>query len=318
MKKSLLIIAMIGLMLCFPLSAGAKKEKKPKVPKHGIPQQINDLQEQINTIELTPGPVGADGATGAQGPKGDTGDQGPIGLTGDQGDQGIQGVKGDQGDQGIQGAKGDQGDAGPQGLQGEPGTEGPQGPTGAVGPQGPQGECDCPITPEELSELYAIIAALEGSIDRFKDMGDGTIRDNETGLIWLRDANCMGTWNWSDAMYKSTRLADGICGLTDMSEHGDWRLPTEEEWKAFSTQYGAPGSYMSPALVNTIGHAQWQAGDPFVHVMSRNYWSSTEGRVGPNATALVADMQRGWGQYPGGVGMLKTQSTYVWPVRSGN
>jgi hypothetical protein len=64
MKKSFLIISMIGLMLCFPLSAGAKKEKKPKVPKHGISQQINDLQQQIDNIQLTPGPAGLTGPAG--------------------------------------------------------------------------------------------------------------------------------------------------------------------------------------------------------------------------------------------------------------
>ncbi|PIR00532.1 MAG: hypothetical protein COV66_06085, partial [Nitrospinae bacterium CG11_big_fil_rev_8_21_14_0_20_45_15] len=55
---------------------------------------IADLQNQINTIELTPGPqgpVGPIGLTGVQGPAGNdgangaTGAIGPIGLTGPQG-----------------------------------------------------------------------------------------------------------------------------------------------------------------------------------------------------------------------------------------
>jgi hypothetical protein len=316
MKKSLLIIAMIGLMLCFPLSAGAKKEKKPKVPKHGIPQQINDLQEQINTIELTPGPVGADGATGAQGPKGDTGDQGPIGLTGDKGDQGIQGVKGDQGDQGIQGAKGDQGDAGPQGLQGEPGPEGPQGPTGAVGPQGPQGECDCPITSEELSELYAIIAILEDSSVRFRDMGDGTIRDNRTGLIWLKNAVCMGRCNWMEAHSRAAELADGRCGLTDGSQMYEWRLPTLSEWYEFFTPYGVSGSYKDPALVNRVGNDQWQPGDAFHGVQSDNYWSASrawwDGNINHDGFGAAHLGNGTLGNYPNEYQLL------VWAVRDGN
>ncbi len=69
----------------------------------GLQEQTADLQNQIDTIELTPGP------------KGDTGDQGPKGDTGAQGD------KGDTGDQGPKGDKGDKGDAG---AQGSPGTGG--------------------------------------------------------------------------------------------------------------------------------------------------------------------------------------------------
>jgi len=57
----------------------------------GIKDEISDLQNQIDTIELTPGP---------QGEKGDQGDTGDTGLTG---------AKGDTGDTGLTGAKGDAG-----------------------------------------------------------------------------------------------------------------------------------------------------------------------------------------------------------------
>ena len=57
----------------------------------------SNIQNQINSIVITPGPIG---------PKGDRGD------TGLQGQQGIQGIKGDQGNQGPQG---------PQGIQGPQG-----------------------------------------------------------------------------------------------------------------------------------------------------------------------------------------------------
>jgi hypothetical protein len=148
MKKSLLIIGMIGLMLCFPLSAGAKKGKNPKVHKHGIPQQINDLQEQINTIELTPGPQGEQGIqgeTGATGAMGPQGVQGTTGATGAQGLQGVAGPIGPQGEtgtigpQGDTGATGSQGEIGAIGLQGDTGAQGIQGTTGATGTQGLQG-----------------------------------------------------------------------------------------------------------------------------------------------------------------------------------
>ena len=122
------------------------------------------LQNEINNIELTPGPQGPQGTQGTQGDKGDTGETGPQGVqgpqgekgdkgdkgdtgeTGPQGPQGTQGEKGDKGDngeagpQGPQGDKGDNGEAGPQGPQGDKGDKGDKGDTGEIGPQGPQGE----------------------------------------------------------------------------------------------------------------------------------------------------------------------------------
>lgn len=58
---------------------------------------IDFVTQEINNIELTPGP------------------QGPIGPKGDTGPQGLQGLKGDKGEvgpQGIQGPKGDKGEPG--------------------------------------------------------------------------------------------------------------------------------------------------------------------------------------------------------------
>ena len=67
---------------------------------------IDFVTQEINSIELTPGP------------------QGPQGERGLQGEQGPKGDKGDTGEQGPQGPKGDTGAVGPQGLQGEKGEPG--------------------------------------------------------------------------------------------------------------------------------------------------------------------------------------------------
>ena len=61
---------------------------------------IDFVEQEIEKIELTPGPQGI------QGPKGEKGDTGPQGI------QGLKGEKGDTGPQGIQGPKGDKGDPG--------------------------------------------------------------------------------------------------------------------------------------------------------------------------------------------------------------
>lgn len=83
------------------------------------------VNEQISTVELTPGP---------QGPKGDTGEQGPAGA------DGYTPIKGVDYFDGAKGEQGPKGDTGEQGVQGPKGEQGIQGPQGEVGPQGPKGD----------------------------------------------------------------------------------------------------------------------------------------------------------------------------------
>ncbi len=108
--------------------------------KGGLPAEVTarmtadaDLQQQIDNIELTPGPIGP------QGPKGDTGDTGPQGEQGPQGVQGEDGPAGPAGPQGDPGPKGDTGQQGEQGPQGEIGPQGLQGDQGLKGDKGDKG-----------------------------------------------------------------------------------------------------------------------------------------------------------------------------------
>ena len=76
---------------------------------------LSHLQQQIDNIQLIPGPQGPIGPAGPQGPEGPVGPegpQGPIGETGPAGSQGPQGEKGPEGPVGPQGPKGDTGDSG--------------------------------------------------------------------------------------------------------------------------------------------------------------------------------------------------------------
>lgn len=70
-----------------------------------LQQQINSLrndltllQDQVDNIELIPGPMGPQGPPGVQGSKGDTGDTGPQGPPGVPGPAGPQGERGPAGD----------------------------------------------------------------------------------------------------------------------------------------------------------------------------------------------------------------------------
>ncbi len=104
--------------------------------------------------------------------------------------------------------------------------------------------------------------------NRYTDNCNGTVTDNRSGLIWLKNANCFGEQDWGTAMQSAANLANGQCGLSDGSTSGVWRLPTTGQWKAMVDK-----SYSTPALSNAEGTGQWTEGDPFSGVQLFNYWS---------------------------------------------
>ena len=173
---------------------------------------------------------------------------------------------------------------------------------------------DWPIT-HELDEIIDRIRVLEGGgYYRFTDMGDGTIRDNDSGLIWLKDANCFIEMSWNDAKAAVNGLHDDDelpdCGLTDGSHIGDWRLPEKDEWAAFVSP-----EYQSPPLADTRGDAQWtmQAGAFSRVVIDYVYWTNTTYATETDRAWVVATDTGGF------IHILKeVDMVCVWPVRSGN
>ena len=144
---------------------------------------------------------------------------------------------------------------------------------------------------------------------RFTDNGNGTVTDNFTGLIWLKNANCFGTRTWNDALSDCNGLASGSCGLTDGSNAGDWRLPNRRELFSLISD-GCSG----PAVPNTAGTGRASEGDPFISmvIVGDHYWSSTTDRVSGHAWGL--NMYKGYMLY-----YDKTEENqYVWPVRGGH
>ncbi|KHS52544.1 hypothetical protein [Brevibacterium linens] len=84
---------------------GPAAEGNPGHPEdhNKIVDAIREVRTNVDDIELTPGPAGADGADGAQGPKGDKGDKGDPGA---DGADGADGAKGDPGEDGAPGKDG--------------------------------------------------------------------------------------------------------------------------------------------------------------------------------------------------------------------
>ena len=141
---------------------------------------------------------------------------------------------------------------------------------------------------------------------RFTDNGNGTVTDQLTGLIWMKNANAFGTKTWADALTAANNLKSGDAGLTDGSVKGDWRLPNLRELQSL-IDYG----FFGPALPDTLGTGKWTEGKPFQGVQSSYYWSSST-CAGSTASAWYVDF------YDGVVGNGdKSSNGYVWCVRGG-
>jgi hypothetical protein len=132
---------------------------------------------------------------------------------------------------------------------------------------------------------------------RFTDNANGTVTDNLTGLIWLKNANCFSGTIWNDALAAANSLATGSCGLTDGSKASDWHLPTIRELRGLIDV-----SRANPAL---------PSGHPFTAVQGV-YWSSSTEALRSTTNAWFVSI---------GDGAVDNKSKfnygYVWPVRSG-
>ncbi|MCB2184513.1 MAG: DUF1566 domain-containing protein [Desulfobulbaceae bacterium] len=141
---------------------------------------------------------------------------------------------------------------------------------------------------------------------RFTDNGDGTVKDNLTGLIWLKNANCSGFRTWEQALADAAALQDGECGLTDGSIAGDWRMPNLFELESLRNM-----NYFDPPLSDANGTEHWVDGDPFINVQIAPYWSSTT-FANSTASAACVIFSNGNENATG-----KSSTSYAWPVRGG-
>ncbi len=108
--------------------------------------------------------------------------------------------------------------------------------------------------------MYQKGAAPAGS--RYTDNGDGTVTDNLTGLMWLKDPSELGGVWGSPGMPNMMYFLDALnaCENLDYAGYSDWRLPNIVELQSL-IDYGRYGPAMDTSC--------------FPNTQTGGYWSST-------------------------------------------
>jgi hypothetical protein len=166
----------------------------------------------------------------------------------------------------------------------------------------PPDTIDLPKTGQTISYAMGDDGSIEAGIEwptaRFTDNGDGTVTDNLTGLMWLKDGACFRK-NWSTALstikdFKSNPRKYTCLGYT--SSYNDWRLPNANELESL-VNYG------------TSDTSKWLNTQGFVNMKSSSYWSSTTYQAGTSQSWVIS-MNNGLGSQSG-----KSNTLYFLPVR---
>lgn len=105
----------------------------------------------------------------------------------------------------------------------------------------------------KLKAMAAAVAmvALSGTAQAaLMSLGDGTVKETNTNLIWLQDWNISGVQNWAD----QKAWAEGLA----FANSSEWRLPTIAEYLQLFGLYG------DLTMVNE-----------FTDVQGSDYWSGS-------------------------------------------
>ncbi len=197
--------------------------------------------------------------------------------------------------------------------------------------QGAQGQPGQPGSDADVCAVYAILGQVPpfGSglpcapTMRFVDNGDGTITDNQTGLMWekktacgaqdLNDPHCVENryaWStsfldpngtlYSDFLVKLNSASPEIDSVTgELTEvYGDWRIPTRAELEGILVEPNPCGP--TPCIDAAFGPTQ-----------ASFYWSSATNALFP-LDAWFVDFNNGFVFFN-----LKGSGNYARGVRGG-
>jgi len=151
----------------------------------------------------------------------------------------------------------------------------------------------------------------------FENNGNGTVTDNNTGLMWQKcsvgqnnDSTCSGSavyYNWYQAVGEvnasynpSGGSFKNVCGDLTTGSYTDWRLPSKKELMSI-VDYSIP--YPGPTINTTY----------FPNTVASGYWSSTTYAYDPGYAWGVGFVNGGVGVHYGDKG----HNLYVRCVRAG-
>jgi hypothetical protein len=128
--------------------------------------------------------------------------------------------------------------------------------------------------PYEIGDDGTLQMGVGLTYPRWLDNGNGTITDTMTGLIWLKQANCINQ-TWAAAVIAVNQLASGQCGLTDGSTAGSWRMPNRNEFQSMSDRMqSVEAAYFDYTIMN-LNNTVYQPAIFNNFVISAAYWTST-------------------------------------------
>ena len=143
---------------------------------------------------------------------------------------------------------------------------------------------------------------------RWVDNGNGTVTDIMTGLIWLKQADCINQ-TWAAAVAAVNQLASGQCGLTDGSTAGNWRMPNRNEIQSMSDRMqGVEAAYFDYTILN-LNNTVYQPAIFTNFMVNQFYWTSTTD---------AADATQAWTVYSCDYGVYdqpKANTGYTLAVR---